>query len=121
MMNFRSLLARPRIMFEMADAGGGGGIADAGTDTTTDTTKTDAGTADQKDTQTKDPAAQTRYQITREKELRKEMEAKYQKEIESLKNRPTFDADTDPDGTKETEYMAEQKANEIFERKLKDL
>lgn len=39
----------------------------------------------------------------------------------SKKQPPVFDADTDPDGTKQQEYIAEQKAAELFEKKMKEL
>lgn len=69
-----------------------------------------------------DPASQLRYQISRERDLRIAAEKKLQETLEnSKKPKPVFDADTDPDGTKQQEYLAEQKANEIFEKRMKDL
>lgn len=69
-----------------------------------------------------DPAAAMRYKISRERELRLEAEKKYEREIAQAKNpKPTFDAETDPDGTKQQEWIAEQKANELFDKKMKEL
>ena len=78
--------------------------------------------ADPAGTQSKDPAAQLRYQISRERDLRIAAEKKLNDTMEqSKKQKPTFDADTDPDGTKQQEYIAEQKAAELFEKKMKEL
>lgn len=69
-----------------------------------------------------DPAAAMRYQISRERELRIEAEKRYERELAQAKTpKPTFDADTDPDGTKQQEWIAEQKANELFDKKMKEL
>ncbi len=39
----------------------------------------------------------------------------------NYKNKPIFDAETDPDGTKEADYRAEQRAQEIVDKRMKDL
>lgn len=69
-----------------------------------------------------DPAAAMRYQISRERDARIKAEQDLKKFQESQKiQKPTFDADTDPDGTKQQEWIAEQKANELFDKKMKEL
>jgi len=63
-----------------------------------------------------------RYQISREREARIKAEKDLQKFQETSKvEKPIFDAETDPDGTKQQEYIAEQKANELFDKKMKEL
>jgi len=69
----------------------------------------------------KDTSAEMRYQISRERELRQKVEADYKKLQESLKaEKPVFDEDTDPDGSKEIKFMAKREADELFEQKLKE-
>lgn len=113
--------------FYDADAGGGSGTADpAG--------GTQAGTGDQTPTggqnppadpakgQPADPAAAMRYQISRERDARIKAEQDLKRFQESSKiEKPVFDADTDPDGTKQQAFIAEQKANELFDKKMKEL
>lgn len=120
----KKLRARP---FYDADGGNGGGAGD-----TAGGTPAGAGdqppaggsnpTADQAKNQPADPASQLRYQISRERDLRMAAEKQLKETLEKSKiPKPVFDADTDPDGTKQQEYLAEQKANEIFEKRMKDL
>lgn len=57
----------------------------------------------------KDDGAATRYQISRERELRVKAEkerADLEKQLSSPK--PTFDEETDPTGSKEIEYKIQQ-------------
>lgn len=113
--------------FYDVDSGNGAGVADpAGGTPAVAGDQPPAGgqnpPADPAKGQPADPAAQTRYQISRERELRIAAETKLRETLEKSKiPKPVFDADTDPDGTKQQEYLAEQKANEIFEKRMKDL
>lgn len=107
--------------FYDVDSGNGGGAADpAGAEG-----QTPAGgnpPADPVKGQPADPAAAMRYQISRERELRLAAEKKYEQDIAAAKSpKPTFDAETDPDGMKQQEWIAEQKANELFDKKMKEL
>lgn len=69
---------------------------------------------------TKDAWAEIRYQISRERELRKQAEARA-KELEEKLNTPApkFDTDTDPDGSKEIEYRAREIARKEYEEMMK--
>lgn len=113
--------------FYDADAGGGSGTADpaGGTPAPAAGDQPPSGgnpPADPAKGQPADPAAAMRYQISRERDARIKAENDLKKFKESSKiEKPTFDAYTDPDGTKQQEYIAEQKANELFDKKMKEL
>ena len=69
----------------------------------------------------KDPNAGTRYQISRERSEKERI----QKEFEDYKVRQSqapvrFDSTVDPDGTKEIEHLAERKAQETFQKMMKE-
>lgn len=110
-----------------ADGGNGGGTADpAGGTPAVAGDQPPAGgqnpPADPVKGQPADPAAAMRYQISRERDARIKAEQDLKKFQESSKiAKPTFDADTDPDGTKQQEWIAEQKANELFDKRMKEL
>lgn len=124
MFHFKKFQVR---MLRDADSGNGGGVADpAGGTPAVAGQQPPAGggnpPADPVKGQPADPAAAMRYQISHERELRIAAEKKYAQDIAAAKNpKPIFDADTDPDGTKQQEWIAEQKANELFDKKMKEL
>lgn len=113
--------------FYDADSGNGSGTADpAGGAPAGTGEQPPAGggnpPADPAKGQPADPAAAMRYKISHERELRIAAEKKYAQDIAAAKNpKPIFDADTDPDGMKQQEWIAEQKANELFDKKMKEL
>ena len=69
-----------------------------------------------------DTDAAMRYQISRERERAKALE----KQIAELTKKqsdkaPEFNEETDPDGSLEMDWRAEKKAEELLERKLKEM
>lgn len=99
--------------------------ADVNTTTTqTDwTTNTDGQTSsNQTDwTKAKDDWASMRYQISRAKEEAKQYKAELEKMRQAMnEKKPEFNQETDPDGSKEIEYRAQQIAKAEIERTLKE-
>lgn len=97
-------------------------VAPATTEATATTEAPKTETTTQTQAPAKDPAAATRYQITREREKA----AAIAKEFEDYKAKMAqpqqkFDPTNDPDGTKEIEAIAERKAMELMEKRFKEL
>lgn len=124
MFHFKKFRARP--LYDV-DGGNGSGTADpAGGAQAGAGEQPPAGggnpPADPTKGQPADPAAAMRYQISRERDARIKAENDLKKFQETSKiEKPVFDADTDPDGTKQQEWIAEQKANELFDKRMKEL
>lgn len=124
MFHFKKFRARP--LYDV-DGGNGGGTADpaGGAQAGTGEQPPAGGgnpPADPAKGQPADPAAAMRYQISRERDARIKAENDLKKFQETSKiEKPVFDADTDPDGTKQQEWIAEQKANELFDKRMKEL
>ncbi len=72
--------------------------------------------------QKKDPEAGNRYAIMQERQRREAAEKRIAElEAKAKEEKPTFTEENDPDGKKEMEYLATKKAEELFEKKLKEL
>lgn len=70
----------------------------------------------------KDPDAEKRYQTQRFRERAEKAEAELAKlQSERAKYKPTFDADSDPDGSKERQWEIDSRAQELLSRQLKEL
>lgn len=113
-----------RRLFDV-DSSGGSSTVTAPVDTSTSTPATDPSTTDVKDTPAtkSDTDAANRYAISRAREAEA---AKWQKKYDDLvaqgkAKKPDFNDETDPDGSKEVEYLAEQKAEAALNRKLEEL
>lgn len=126
---FRSF-AKPRAFYDADAAGGSGGDGTQAGDQGTQNAGDPAGNQDPnaQGTQTnqkqtaKDSGADTRYQIQR---YRTEAEA-YKKELEAykqreLQNKPHFDPDEDPDGSKEKNWEIDSRAQQLLDKRLKEL
>lgn len=72
-------------------------------------------------TPAKDPNAEMRYHISRERERANQVQKEFD-EYKAKTSQPPqkFDATNDPDGTKELDYRAAQKAEEIVQKILKE-
>lgn len=70
----------------------------------------------------KDPEAGNRYAISRERELRVKAETRAKELEEALKKGPPqFNAENDPDGTKERDHLIATKAQELVAQQMKEL
>jgi hypothetical protein len=117
--------AKPRAFYD-ADGGQGGGgqVTDPATDPNTNPQNPNP--ADPQDPSknppAKDPAAETRYQTQRFRERAEKAE----RELETFRNKersnkPHFDPDDDPDGSKERNWEIESKASQLLDKRLKEL
>lgn len=69
----------------------------------------------------KDPNAGTRYQISRERSEKERIAKEFDDYKAKMNQAPIkFDATVDPDGTKEIEHLAERKAQETFQKMMKE-
>jgi len=70
----------------------------------------------------KDPEAEKRYQTQRFRERAEKAEQELAKlQAERAKYKPTFDADSDPDGSKERQWEIDNRAQELLSKQLKEL
>lgn len=70
----------------------------------------------------KDPEAEKRYQTQRFRERAEKAEAELAKfHAERSKYKPTFDAESDPDGSKERQWEIDSRAQELLSKQLKEL
>lgn len=118
---------KPRAFYDADASGWSGGEGTQGTDQGTQNAGDLAGTQDQgtqwnQKPTNKDPEAESRYQIqryrTEAEKYKKELEAYKQKE---LTQKPHFDPEDDPDGSKERSWEVESKAQQLLDKKLKEL
>lgn len=69
-----------------------------------------------------DPEAARRWAWQQNRERAEKLaKENAQLKAENAKNKPVFDADSDPDGSKERAWDIQQEANRIFETKMKEL
>lgn len=69
-----------------------------------------------------DPQAAQRYAMMQERKARQEAEKRASElEAKLAEKPPVFDETTDPDGTKQIEYLAGKKAEEMLKQKLSEL
>jgi hypothetical protein len=122
---FRNVRVR---RFYEADAGNGGGqggdggqpAGDAAANPNPNPNPADPGKTP--DPKPDNSESAMRYQISREREWRQKAEAELRKFQETSKTqKPVFDEDSDPDGSKERRWEAEQIAQELFQKNMKDL
>jgi len=90
--------------------------------TTTEETTTDTNTErNTPDTTVKETTpAETRYQISRERKMRKKIENELNEYKEKMKNQtPKFDDENDPDWINEIKYNAREEAKQVYEEMIK--
>lgn len=125
---------KPRAFFDVDGGNGGGGAGDTNPNPNTDPNPQNPNPADDNggnknpngtdtnDKKPKDPEAAKRWAWQRNREQAEKLaKENAQLKAENAKHKPVFDAETDPDGSKERAWDIQQEANRIFEQKMKEL
>lgn len=114
-----TLGSTPRILFDVDAPGGSGAPAPV---TPPATPPADVTPPTTPPAPAKDDGAATRYQISRERELRVKAEAD-RAELEKLLKtpKPVFDETTDPDGNKAIDYKIQQGIKDGLKEHVKEL
>lgn len=119
----RPNLGSTRILFDVDASGGSGASSGGGTTEVTPTPAVESTPAPATTTTPpKDDGASTRYQISREREMRIKAENE-RAELEKLLKtpKPVFDTETDPDGRNEIDYKIQQGIKEGLKSHVKEL
>lgn len=125
---------KPRAFFDVDSGNGGGGAGDQNTNPNTDPNPQNPNPADDNggnknpngtdpnDKKPKDQEAAKRWAWQQNRERAEKLaKENAQLKAENAKHKPVFDAETDPDGSKERAWDIQQEANRIFETKMKEL